>query len=1084
MKMMEDGGLIGVMVGDFRFGNSIFFKGGDSPDTVMQDGFLGIDIRAMTLEHDRKMLARGMAALKIWHQTFGNSARYIFWDLFGRQVHDRMGGRHISEGRYKHPAFTYEDVVASLPDLDIVDLSPLLKMPMHEVMRLFIDGSNHPSQIGYLLLNNLLCGGLGAAEAYARAVSDVETELFSLAGRAAETKGGKVLLTGRSVWLDTLVRCMGAEGNARLADAGVLLAPLDRAPGQRSIAEITKGICLAECPTIIVSASGSDLAPVLARGFANETAAWNHIPHIDWESATNTTIVARGETPRFAHGGADRPQAQEVILLELDAHMVEQGPLGMPSWTGLRHILECIASDKVPTAFPRRQSAPAVSRPPAIHSVTGDALLTDAGVAFLIGGNHSVLKFVTGELVPSRESLMSFSNNISGRIEVAQAFNAKYAHVLFPDKQSVMMEAFPFQPVHRLGDAYFSQLAPELQAYVLYPDGPLRNQAEAMYYPLDTHMTDHGSLVVLRMMLAAVGIDATAALNRIRTRIVKPLRWSGDLGGKFTPKQFQDGLVLDADWPLTELRSPGEFNDGMIDIIFNPEAEHNKTVLLFGDSFFRMMLKQLSAVFSRVICLRTRFLHREMLALIRPDIVFTGNAERYLSQVVPDIEANAFALYPELRGSPGVRDDARFLRAWQAVTAPESTQALALFAELGFTQRKTPYASPGMNAAPSTVPEVAGLRVLVATHHLYRWGGSELVAIEMVEELRRRGCVVSIYCPFADAGFLDPILGPDTQVMVDPGAPDLSRYDIVYSHHQTLSAVLAHQKGAFPFAGPVPIFVYNHLSPYEQFEFPGPFIEAQMADVILCNSLETKRRLSAFGPPFERAELFPNPAPASFEACAQYAPRSLRSLLSVSNHLPQELAQAFDILQNNKVTVTRIGAPNYERRVTPEDISRHDAVVTIGKTVQYAIRSRRPVYCYDHFGGPGWLVEKNRDLAAESNFSGRSQPQRWSPEMIAKELVVGFPAAFSSSQKMAQEAIASFRLEACVDELLTRILPQIGRHHAIQDALPNQQLEFRRKWQHEADMYKLIDRQFASGNPFASLIAASAAHFRKRTLQD
>jgi hypothetical protein len=185
------------------------------------------------------------------------------------------------------------------------------------------------------------------------------------------------------------------------------------------------------------------------------------------------------------------------------------------------------------------------------------------------------------------------------------------------------------------------------------------------------------------MMLATTGIEADHAFSRIRHRIKKFQRWTGDLGNKFTPPLYQEGLLLDPNWPTVELRSSGGFNDGMVDIILSPEGLHDRTLLLFGDSFFRMMLKHLSAVFTRVICLHTRFLHPEMITLIQPDLIFTGNAERFLSNVLPDEEAQAFALYPHRRGSSDLAMDKDFLDAWAAVTAPRSSQAKEFMAHHG-----------------------------------------------------------------------------------------------------------------------------------------------------------------------------------------------------------------------------------------------------------------------------------------------------------------------------------------------------------------------------------------------------------------
>jgi hypothetical protein len=718
----KDGARIGVIVGDFRFGNSIALQVPPVPRDEICDGHRAITRAALTPAHDAEMFERGMAALRLWHHSFGGKARYLFWDLFGRQVQDRISGRHMQDGVYHHPVFNYAEVVAALPDLDIIDLAPLLHLPMHQLQRLFIDGSLHPSQIGYLLLNSLFCEGQDALSAYKAAVAEAEGALFDLAQRAAAAKGGRLVLTGRSVWLDTLLRTLGRNGVLRLAKAGLILLPFNRIPGQLPTDRAAGIKALESSAVVVLSAGGVDLAPNLARRFDTTAAAWADIACFDWETASKSVILARNKTPLLVHKQPNRPQASHLLPLKLAAHMVEQGPLGLPSWAGLCHLLELIASGAVPVTRPD-VTQPDITRPdlaavdPAqtdaavftapVRDIRGGAVLTHSGIAYLIGGKHAVLKYVTGALTPTPQSRQIFFENIAARRKSVEACGARYGHVIFPDKHSVLTEDFPFQPVHRLGDLYMSDIPAGLASYlapaVLYPAHTLRQDQPTAYSALDTHLTAHGALAVLRMMLARVGIEAGAVLDHVQARITTTRNRTGDLGNKFAPPLFQDELHLDPDWPRTELRRPGMGNDGMVDIRFNPTAAHDITVLLFGDSFFYGMLPHLSAVFSRVILLRTRFMHSEMLALIKPDVVFTGNAERYLAYVAPDSDAFGFELYSELRQMTPLREDAAFLAAWRAVTSPRSAFAHDYFAGLGF--KRPPIPTPN-----SSIPSIAILQ--------------------------------------------------------------------------------------------------------------------------------------------------------------------------------------------------------------------------------------------------------------------------------------------------------------------------------------------------------------------------------------
>lgn len=336
---------LALIVGDFRFGNGILLED-PVPSATMMDGFLAIAAGAMTPEHDRAMLQHGLAGIRAWHETFGARARYVLWDAFCRQIQDRLAGRHIAEGPYRHPVFNYDEIAAALPGLDIIDLTPLLRLPMHEVQRLFIDASNHPSQIGYLMLNGLIFDRLDVREAYDRAVTTVEGELLALAQKVSESAGRPVVLTGRSVWLDTLSRYMGANGAQRLADAGLMLAPLDLVPGQLTPAQMVADVDLAQCAVAVVSAGGADLSAHLNRAFRTGISKWTDVPVVDWESATEKAIDGRGETPRFARLDHALRADPCAIKPSLVSSAVEQGPLGAPSWLGITALLRYIVGSR------------------------------------------------------------------------------------------------------------------------------------------------------------------------------------------------------------------------------------------------------------------------------------------------------------------------------------------------------------------------------------------------------------------------------------------------------------------------------------------------------------------------------------------------------------------------------------------------------------------------------------------------------------------------------------------------------------------------------------------------------------------
>ena len=101
-------------------------------------------------------------------------------------------------------------------------------------------------------------------------------------------------------------------------------------------------------------------------------------------------------------------------------------------------------------------------------------------------------------------------------------------------------------------------------------------------------------------------------------------------------------------------------------------------------------------------------------------------------------------------------------------------------------------------------------------------------------------------------------------------------------------------------------------------------------------------------------------------------------------------------------------------------------MISIGKSVIYAIAQRRPVFMYDHFGGDGWLTRDNFATNLYHNFSGRPRLRRLAPDALAAELLSGYGAAAQEAQRFG-ECVDLSRLH--LDTPSPRALPR-GRSRA------------------------------------------------------
>lgn len=345
-------------------------------------------------------------------------------------------------------------------------------------------------------------------------------------------------------------------------------------------------------------------------------------------------------------------------------------------------------------------------------------------------------------------------------------------------------------------------------------------------------------------------------------------------------------------------------------------------------------------------------------------------------------------------------------------------------------------------------------RWLLATHHLIDYSGSEVVTLELAEELLRRGIHVSIFAQASDAQFLQSAVPDAARLFSAASEIDLRGFDVVYCQHQTVSQILSHQDIDYLTSTSRPIFIFNHLSPFEPFEAPGPFVEETFADIILCNSLETQEALARFGSLFVEVSVFQNPSPRLYSVSERRPATRLGSILSVSNHVPAELVEALDMLGSQGVRVTQIGRKASQRRLGVDDLTDHDAVVTIGKTVQQAFRAKLPVFCYDHFGGPGWLTEENIGLAEKANFSGRCSPTKRSAQELASKIRDGFSSAFIYS-----EVPERF----CLELMMDRLFECLHSLRSSRATINIEKLVLRANLERERSVYALVDREYKKG---------------------
>lgn len=318
-------------------------------------------------------------------------------------------------------------------------------------------------------------------------------------------------------------------------------------------------------------------------------------------------------------------------------------------------------------------------------------------------------------------------------------------------------------------------------------------------------------------------------------------------------------------------------------------------------------------------------------------------------------------------------------------------------------------------------------KILLSNNSLARYAGSELVTYEIAQYLVECGHSVTVATFIKDGDIRRDFdaLGIQWIDLSAARAPLETRFDLFWGHHASCFDALLLERNLS-----AERVIFSSLSPYEPLECP-PLYAGSLTH-LLANSPETRDVMAGYGITADSITVMPNCITREWERHAlRRLPAAPRKLAIVSNHVPAEVMAAIPHLRDAGLEVVIHGYGHDARRVTPELLADVDVVLTIGRTTQAALSQGIPVYCYDRFGGPGYIGPENFERAAYYNFSGRCCNRRLGAASVAGEILAGFAAAAGQAQELAARVRSGFHLPTWVDAVLDKVLalPPMSASH-------------------------------------------------------
>lgn len=242
---------------------------------------------------------------------------------------------------------------------------------------------------------------------------------------------------------------------------------------------------------------------------------------------------------------------------------------------------------------------------------------------------QSEFQHLTGEKTISQEAIRRFQNNVDLSAAYCKAAGIPYLHVVYPTKAMAFRDDFA-----KVG-VTLSPLFSEAHRHdeVIYPLDDLVGDVD--FQKRGSHCSDPGYLKIAQIALRTVGVPIDPFKPKYSTH-----RKANDLAHmRGLPRQKQvrirdfEGVTRKTRGFSNKSMIPG--NSGTVKYYRNKAAPNRARILMFGDSFFADTLYILTPLFRELILVRCPYVMEDVANATEPDIILTGNAERYLVNV-PD----------------------------------------------------------------------------------------------------------------------------------------------------------------------------------------------------------------------------------------------------------------------------------------------------------------------------------------------------------------------------------------------------------------------------------------------------------------
>lgn len=308
-------------------------------------------------------------------------------------------------------------------------------------------------------------------------------------------------------------------------------------------------------------------------------------------------------------------------------------------------------------------------------------------------------------------------------------------------------------------------------------------------------------------------------------------------------------------------------------------------------------------------------------------------------------------------------------------------------------------------------------KILFTSVIFKNYAGSELVTASQAEHFQQKNWHVDIFC----LEYEEPLKSTFKNLnvyTVENQEELLSEYDLIISRqYPVLDYILFTLKIK---AKKIYYECVSYRIPIDS--YPIYYKELTMIGAV---SERVENELTKKGYDLQKVYRMPNYATKEYFNVKYECSNVIKKIAIISNHVPGELEQFKEYTEiHSDINVDIYGMHHQYTLVTPALLKKYDVVISVGKTIFYALAIGIPCYTYDEVCTEGYITVNNYQKNFNHNMAYNLEYNKKTGEEIFKEIISEYKTTCSQTKVLKEYARRDFYF----DDLMERFLETLDKY--------------------------------------------------------